>query len=226
MPKAAAAKRAHLTRAKVFEAALRLADKNGVEALTMRELARKLGVEAMSLYHHVPDKDAILDGMVDLVFAEIELPDAPDWRTAMQRRALSLRQALMRHPWSVALLDSRRSPGAATLGHQDWVLGTLYRGGFSVPLAAHAIATIDAFVFGFAVQEVSLPFDTAEELDDVVGSLVEQVPADLYPNLMVMIRDHVTKPGYSFSNEFAFGLDLVLDGLDRARKAERRARSL
>lgn len=212
-------KRVQLTKERVFETAVRLADEDGVEALTMRKLAKKLGVEAMSLYHHVADKEAILDGMVEFVFAEVELPDGGDWRSAMRERASALRDVLIRHSWSVSLLDSRRNPGEATLRHQDWVLGSLYDGGFSVALAAHAAALLDSYVYGFAVQEVSLPFDTSEELEELVGEMLERMPADLYPNLTVMARDHVMKPGYAFANEFEFGLDLILDGLDKAVKA-------
>lgn len=217
-------KRAQLTRERVFETAVRLADESGVEALTMRKLAQKLGVEAMSLYHHVADKEAILDGMVEAVFAEIALPEGLDWRSAMSARAEALRAALVRHSWSVFLLDSRRNPGEATLTHQDWMLGTLYEGGFSVPLAAHAVALLDSYIYGFAVQEVSLPFDTSEMVEEVVSEMLAQMSTDTYPNLTIMARDYAMKPGYAFANEFAFGLELILDGLDKARKADKRAK--
>jgi len=204
----------------VLAAAVRLADKEGAEALTMRRLAQKLGVEAMSLYHHVADKDDILDGMVELVFGEIELPDGLDWRSAMRRRAGSLRQALVRHPWAVALLDSRRNAGAETLRHQDWMIGTLLGAGFSIGLVAHAQALLDSYIYGFAVQEVGLPFSTREELEEVVDQMAEQLPAEIYPNLATMVREHIMKTDYTFGGEFDFGLELILDGLDRARGAE------
>ncbi|MGD9739962.1 MAG: TetR/AcrR family transcriptional regulator C-terminal domain-containing protein [Bauldia sp.] len=210
-------RRAALTRERVIATAVRLADKEGVASLTMRKLAEKLGVEAMSLYHHVPDKEAILDGMVEFIFGEIALPEGFDWRSAIRSRANALRASLVRHPWAVALLDSRRNPGEATLRHQDWVLGTLRRSGFSVVLAAHAAALIDSYVYGFAIQEVALPFDTPEELKTLVETMLETLPADRYPNITEMGREVAGRPGYAFANEFPFGLELVLDGLERAR---------
>lgn len=214
--------RATLTKERVFETAVDLADEDGVEALTMRKLARELGVEAMSLYHHVADKEAILDGMVECVFREIELSEGLEWKSAMRARAGGLRDVLVKHRWAVSLLDSRRNPGEATLKHQDWVLGCLYDAGFSVALAASAAATLDSYIYGFAMQEVSLPFNTPEEVEEVVTAMLEHLPAEIYPNLTRMARDHVMKPGYSFAKEFSFGLELTLDGLDRARTADRR----
>ncbi len=205
-----------LTRERVFEAAIALADAEGAEALTMRKLAQKLGVEAMSLYHHVADKEAILDGMVEAVFAEIELPVDLGWKDAMRERCGRLRAALLRHPWAVSLLDARVNPGPATLGHQEWVFGTLYANGFSVPLAATAAATLDAYVYGFAIQELALPFDTSEELAEALGDPLEMMPADAYPSLARMVGEYASKPGYAFSKEFPRGLELILDGFERA----------
>lgn len=213
-------KRAPLSKERVFETAVRLADEEGVAALTMRKLAQKLGVEAMSLYHHVADKEEILDGMVEAVFGEIALPEGLDWRSAMRERADGLREALVRHPWAASLLDSRRNAGPATLRHHDWVLGSLRGGGFSNAMAAHAQALLDSYIYGFAIQEVSLPFDSTESVEEMAGAMLEAVPADVYPNLTEMARDYFAKPDYAFAKEFAFGLELILDGLDRARKAE------
>src|SRR3954462_7824026 len=156
--------RGRLNRDRVLRAAVSLADSGGLESLTMRRLGEELGVEAMSLYKHVANKDDLLDGMVDLVFAEIELPSGDtDWRTTMRGRAVSARSALRRHPWATALMQSRTAPGAATLRHHDTVIGTLRGAGFSVVLWAHAFSATDAYVYGFARQERSLPFETAEQ---------------------------------------------------------------
>jgi AcrR family transcriptional regulator len=208
------AARKPLSRERVIRAALAVADEKGAAALTMRAVARRLGVEAMSLYHHVAGRDDLLDGMVDAVFAEIELPPAgTDWKTAMRHRAGSARAVLRRHPWAVALLDSRSQPGPATLRHHDAVLGALRAGGLSPAMAAHAVSLIDSYLYGFVLQELSLPFTGAEELAEVAGALVRELPADTYPHLAELITEHVLAPGYDPAEEFTFGLDLILDGL-------------
>lgn len=208
--------RAPLSREWVLRAAVLLADEEGVASLTMRKLAEKLGVKAMSLYHHVANKDEVLDGMVDVVFSEIELPSgAPDWKTAMRQRATSVRKALLRHPWAIGLMDSRTNPGPATLRHHDAVIGSLRSAGFSIELAAHAFSAIDSYIYGFALQELSLPFDTTEELEEVGKAILQQVPADEYPHLTEMMVEHALKPGYAYADEFEFGLELILDGLER-----------
>lgn len=207
---------APLSREWVLRAAILLADEEGVASLTMRKLAEKLGVKAMSLYHHIANKDEVLDGMVDVVFSEIELPSgAPDWKTAMRQRATSARKALLRHPWAIGLMDSRTNPGPATLKHHDAVIGSLREAGFSIELAAHAFSAIDSYVYGFALQELSLPFDTTEELEEVGKAILQQVPADEYPHLTEMMVEHALKPGYAYADEFEFGLELILDGLER-----------
>jgi AcrR family transcriptional regulator len=213
-----AAPRIPLTRQRVLEAAVALADDSGIESLTMRKLGQALGVEAMSLYYHVANKDALLDGMVDLVFAEIEVPTAgTDWRSAMRRRASSARAALRRHPWAIALMESRRTPGSANLRHHDAVIGCLRAAGFSVALTAHAYSLLDAYIYGFALQEASLPFTTPEETAEVAQSIMAAFPADAYPHLAELAVQHVLQPGYDYGDEFEFGLDLILDGLERAR---------
>lgn len=207
--------RVRLSKTVVVREAVAIADEGSVEALTMRGLAGRLGVEAMSLYHHVRNKDEILDAMVDSVFAEIELPSGDaDWKTSMRRRAQSAREALRRHPWAIGMLDSRPSPGPATLRHHDSVLGCLRRAGFSIAAAAHAVSALDSYIYGFAMQEVALPFDTPEEIEEIAGAILEQIPPDEYPHLTEMITEHSLKPGYSYSDEFEFGLDLILDGLE------------
>jgi AcrR family transcriptional regulator len=206
-----------LSRRRVLDAAVALADRDGVGALSMRKLAQELGVEAMSLYHHVAGKDAILDGIVDVVFAEIELPSGEGgWRAAMRRRAVSTREALRRHPWATALMESRSTPGPANLRHHDAVLGVLRNAGFSVALAAHAYSLLDAYIYGFALQESSLPFDTPEETAAVASSIMDGFPADAFPYLTEIAVEHVMQPGYDYGNEYQFGLELILDGLERA----------
>jgi hypothetical protein len=157
--------------------------------------------------------------MVDLVFGEIALPAGEaDWRKAMSDRAESARQALRRHPWAIALMSTRTSPGPATLRHHNAVIGSLRTGGFSIPMAAHAFSAIDSYVYGFALQEATLPLgDTEEETVEVAQIMMAQVPADEYPYLTEFTVEHILKPGYDYGAEFAFGLDLILDGLGRAR---------
>lgn len=206
-----------LSRRRVLDAAVALADRDGVGALSMRKLAQELGVEAMSLYHHVAGKDAILDGIVDVVFAEIELPSGEGgWKAAMRRRAVSAREALRRHPWATALMESRSTPGPANLRHHDAVLGVLRNAGFSVELAAHAYSLLDAYIYGFALQESSLPFETPEETAAVASSIMDGFPADAFPYLTEIAVEHVMQPGYDYGNEYQFGLELILDGLERA----------
>jgi AcrR family transcriptional regulator len=210
-----------LSRKRVVEAAVGLADRIGSDALSMRKLGEALGVEAMSLYNHVAGKDDLLDGMIDVVFGEIELPTGTDWRTAMRRRAISARAALRRHRWAIGLMESRTSPGAANLRHHDAVIGCLRRAGFSVGLTAHAFSALDSYIYGFALQERGLPFDTAEESAELARTMVPQFPLEQYPHLVELATEHVMRPGYDYGEEFEFGLDLILDGLARAAAAER-----
>ena len=217
---AAPAGRARLNRERVLRAALVLADAGGIESLTMRRLGEDLGVEAMSLYKHVANKDALLDGMVDLVFAEIELPSGDtDWRTAMRDRAVSARAALTRHPWATPLMQSRSAPGPATLRHHDTVIGTLRKAGFSVQLTAHAFSVLDGYIYGFAMQQRSLPFDTPEEAEEVGRQMFARMPPGEFPHLTELTVQHILQPGYDYGDEFEYGLDLILDGLDRAHQA-------
>jgi AcrR family transcriptional regulator len=183
----------------------------------MRRLAQELGVEAMSLYHHVANKDAILDGMVDMVFAEIELPsDGMDWKSAMLLRARSARDVLKRHPWAISIMDSRSSPGPETLRHHDAVLGSCRRAGFSVALAAHAFSLLDSYLYGFVLQEVNLPFDDTSDLEGVVESMMSPFSAEEYPYLVELTTEYIMQPGYSYGNEFELGLGRILDSLEAA----------
>jgi AcrR family transcriptional regulator len=213
--------RTPLNRDRVLRAAFALADESGLDALTMRRLGEAVGVEAMSLYNHVANKDDMLDGIVDLVFGEIHLPSGTtDWRAAMRQRAISAREVLAHHRWAIALMQSRISPGPATLRHHDAVIGSLRAGGFSVEMAAHAFSALDSYIYGFALQEATLPFDTMEETADVAEMILKQLPADEYPHLTELTVEHVLQPGYQYGDEFEFGLDLILDGLGRARDAD------
>jgi len=206
-----------LSRERVLSAAVAFADERGIAALSMRKLGKVLGVEAMSLYNHVANKDELLDGMVDLVFSEIDLPSGGvDWENAMRQRAESARQALGRHPWAIALMSTRTSPGPATLRHHDAVIGSLRTAGFSIVMAAHAFALLDSYIYGFALQEATLPLgDTEEETAEVAKMMLEQFPTDEYPHLTEFSVEHVLQPGYNFAAEFEFGLDLILGGLER-----------
>ena len=215
------AARTRLSRDRVLDAAVSLADGGGLELLTMRKLGEELGVEAMSLYRHVANKEELLDGMIDTVFAEIGPPSAEvGWWTAMRERGVAVRAALGRHPWAVGLMESRTSPGPATLRHYDAVLGVLRGGGFSVELAAHAFSAMDSYIYGFALQESSLPFTTTEESGDVAQAIYEQFADGQYPHLSELAVQHVLRPGYDYGAEFEFGLDLILDGLDRALRED------
>ena len=205
-----------LSRERVLRAALAVADDGGLHGLTIRSLAQRLGTKPMSLYHYVANKDEILDGLVDLVFTEIELPEPNGrWREEMAKRCRSARQVLKKHPWSIGLLESRTTPGPATLRHHDANLGALRAGGFSVPETGHAYAVLDAFVYGFAVQEASLPFEGPDGAAEVAGPIMELMEAGAYPHMVEFAVQHAMLPGYDFGDEFDFGLDLVLDGLAR-----------
>jgi AcrR family transcriptional regulator len=205
-----------LTQERVLRGALAVADEGGLPGLTIRSLAQRLGTKPMSLYHYVANKDEILDGLVDLVFAEIELPEPNgEWREEMAKRARSARQVLRRHPWSIGLLESRTTPGPATLRHHDATIGALRAGGFSIGQTAHAYAVLDAFVYGFAVQEASLPFEGPDGAAEVAGPIMALMAAGEYPHMVEFATQHALRPGYDFADEFEFGLELVLDGLAR-----------
>ena len=209
--------RAPLSRERVLLEAVALADEAGMGSLTMRRLADRLHVEPMSLYYHVAGKDEILDGMVDLVFGEVELPLADaEWKTAMRDRAASARDALRRHPWAIGLMDSRLNAGQATLRHHDAIIGCLRGAGFSIELAAHANSAIDSYLYGFAMQELSLPFSSPEETAEMAATFLDQFPAQAFPHLAELTTEHVLQPGYDYGDEFEFGLNLILDGLERA----------
>ncbi len=210
--------RVPLSRERVLQTAVLMADEAGVASLSMRKLATRLGVEAMSLYHHVENKSEVLDGIVDIIFSEIELPSSKtDWKLAMRQRARSARAVLLRHPWAVGLLESRANPGPATLRHHDAVIGSLRESGFSVSMAAHAFSVLDSYIYGFVLQEQNLPFATTQELEGVAEIMLSQMPEGDYPYLTELMVEHALKPGYAYAHEFEFGLELILDGLARVR---------
>ena len=199
----------------VVVAALGIADSHGIDALTMRGLARQLGVEAMSLYHHFSGKDTLLDAMVDRVYAEIVLPAATGaWREEMWRRSVSVREVLHRHPWALPLMESRRAPGPATLAYHDANIACLRAAGFSPEQVAHAYAVVDAFVYGFVLQESSLPFDSGPEAAAMLGEEPFAEALAAYRNMAWFAEHVVLAPGYSFGREFEPGLGLVLDGIE------------
>lgn len=213
--------RAGLTRADILARAIGLADRDGLDALTMRRLGEELGVEAMSIYGHLANKGDLLNGMMDAVFGEIELPSHDNhWRQALFIRSVSFRDVLRQHPWAVSLKDSGTNPGPATLRQVDGVLGILRNGGFSLELTAHAISALDSYIYGFAMQEKTLPFTTEEETAAMAKIMLAQLATAEYPYLAELTAKHVLRPGYFYGDEFAFGLKILLDGLERSRGAQ------
>lgn len=207
-------KKQRLSADRVLDGAVALADEIGVEALTIRKLADALDTKPMTIYHHVLSKEAILDGMVDRVFGEITRPPVGlGWKPAIRIRCLSARDVLAQHPWAAALMESRTNPGPETLAHHDAVLGCFRQGGLSLEMTAHAYALLDAYVYGFALQEASLPASGGQDLAELAETIVEPLPEGTYPHLMEFTTGHVLQPGYDFRAEFEFGLDLILDAL-------------
>ena len=220
MPKQPNARRTPLSRASVLAAAVALADEAGLEAFSMRRLAQELGVVPMALYKHVANKDELLDGMVDIVFGEIELPSTDlDWRSAMRDRATATRAALKRHRWAIGIMESRY-PGPANLRNHNAVMGCLREAGFSFELAIHAYSTQDAYIYGFALQERDLGFETPRSAGEAAQRRAQTIRAlDDYPYL-VEIATKLPESGYDSTVEFTWGLDVILDGLERLRHAE------
>ena len=213
-----------LSTQRVIDAASRVADAAGLGGVSMRSVGRELRVEAMSLYHHVASKDALLDGLADWVFERIDTPSTTGpWRSEMERRAHSARTVLAAHPWGLGLLESRRSPGPATLRHHEAVLGCLRTAGFSVALAAHAFSVLDAYTYGFVLTEVNLPFEPGESTEEFVADL-GAVLAD-HPHLAELVAEQVVGRDYAYGDEFDHGLALVLDGLEQRVPEEIRGRS-
>ncbi len=207
--------RGRLRRDLVLHAALAHADDHGLEAVSMRKLAEILEVAPMALYRHVASREDLIDGMIDVVFGEIDVPIAgADWRAAMRQRGFSVRDALGRHRWAIGLMESRRNPGPASLRHHDAVIGCLLAAGFSMAMAAHAYSALDSYIYGFALTKMNLPFETTN-VAEVAETMLEPFPEGAYPNLLAFITEHAMQPGYDYADEFAYGFDILLDGLGR-----------
>lgn len=205
--------RQKLSRERVLAAALRLADEEGIEAVSMRRLGQALGVEAMSLYKHVAGKEDILDGIADLVMEEVEVPsrDLP-WRAALSQSAISTHRALLRHPWASAVLESRRNPGPTRLRYLDTVVSILLDAGFTLHDVARAFMAVDSHVYGFTLQVLAWPFDLRDAPEEA-ARMANETFGDAYPGLRAMAGLAASEPGVPV--ELEFGLDLILDGLER-----------
>ncbi len=211
-------RRAPLRREQVLHAAVALADEHGSEGLTMRKLAKELGVEAMSLYNHVANKDDLLDGMIDIVFGEIEAPAAGgDWKAELRKRALSTREALERHRWAIGEMEGRTNHGPANLRLHDAVLGCLRGAGFSVEMTVHAYSVQDAYIYGFALQQRDMASETPADFAAEAGRQMREYETVLvdFPHLVEVVGGHVAEAGYDYDAEFLFGLDLILDRLEQ-----------
>jgi AcrR family transcriptional regulator len=208
-----------LTRERIIDAAAAVADASGLDGVSMRHVGRQLGVEAMSLYHHIANKEQLLDELAEWVFARFRAPDADaGWRDGIRDRAASVRTALTAHPWGLMLVESRRAAGEATLAYHDAVLGNLRRGGFSVALAAHAFSLVDAYVYGFVLTEQRLPFESGDNVEEFADELA--IAAERYPYMTEMIGTIVMGQGYDYGDEFEVGLELILDALEARLAAE------
>jgi AcrR family transcriptional regulator len=214
-----APRRATLTRDRVLRTAMDLADEEGIESLSIRKLARVLGVNPMSLYNHVADKDDLLDGLADIAVGEIAAPSSGDeWRSAMRRRALSAREMLERHPWAAGLIDSRTNSSPVRLRYPETVLRSLRQAGFSVEMSLRAFFTLDSYIYGFALQQRSLPAGSPEELGRIAEMTLAALPPEQYPYLREVIVEHVARAGFRYEDVFVFGLELILDALERVRQ--------
>lgn len=210
-------KKIPLTRKRVLRAAIKLADKSGIDSLSMRKLAQALGVEAMSLYNHVTNKEDVLDGIVDIVAGEIDVPAiGTDWQMAMRQRAISARSVLLRHPWASMLIVSRINVGPAMLRYVNATIGCLREAGFSYKMADHAWNAIDSHIYGFTLQELNFPLDPSEYAD-AAEQYLSLVPVDRYPYLNVLAQQVIDGTHHGV-HDFEFGLELILDGLERLRE--------
>jgi AcrR family transcriptional regulator len=211
-------RRMPLNRERVLRAAIALADARGAQELTMRKLAQELGVEAMSLYNHVANKDDLLDGMVDIVFGEIEAP-APgkDWKAELRRRAVSTGDALNRHRWAIGEMEGRTTHGPNNLRLHDAVLGCLREAGFSVEMTVHAYSVQDAYIYGFVLQQSDMASETPEDFAAEAQRQMRDYAEALadYPHLVEVVGGHVAEAGYDYEAEFLFGLDVILDRLEQ-----------
>lgn len=204
--------RGSLSVQRIVDEAMQFADDSGLGALSMRALGRRLGVEGMALYHHVANKEALLDALVDQVFTEMTLPESEDWQAGMRTSSVSQRVVLRRHPWAMGLIESRTAPGPTMLAHQDHVVGYLRERGFSLRAAAQVLAFRDAYVYGFVLQELAQPSDPTP----VIGTVRSHAATTPFANLEALIAE-VIDGGYDFGDEFEVGLDLLLRGMESLR---------
>jgi AcrR family transcriptional regulator len=212
--------RVPLNRDRVLRAAIRLADEGGFESLTMRKLGQELGVQAMSLYNHVANKDDIRDGIVDVVMEEVEVPsNGTDWKAAIRQSAISHHDVLLRHRWACSLMMATPRVSRPRLRWMEWLLQTLREAGFSANMTHHAYHALDSHIMGFTLWQVSFPFDTREELLDLAKDFLREIPAEEYPYVIEHAEQHMAEPNPDEPSEFEFGLDLILDGLERIRDA-------
>jgi len=211
---------APLSRDEVVAVAVALADE-GIDPPSMRALARALGVAPMALYKHVTNKEDLLDGMIDVVFGEVEFPSGgADWRTAMNQRAMSMRDALLRHRWAIGLMESRTRPGPANLRHHNLVMQGLREADFSFRMAIHAYNAMDSYIYGSLLQQKNLPFETPEESGEMVAEIIASPSiAEEYPYLAEVVVE-LARRGYDYGEEFEFGLNLILDGIEWLRQQE------
>ena len=216
------APRLALTRQRIVNSAIESADATGLESLTIRGVAGMLKVAPMALYRHIANRDDLIDAMIDVVFSEVVLPlGGADWKSAMRGRAVSLLDVLSRHRWAIGLMESRRHPGPANLKHHDAVIGKLRSAGFDLAMVAHAYSILDSYIYGFATTNMNIPFETTAEMTAMAEDMFEPFPANEYPNLAEFVRNHVMQPGYDYAIEFKYGLDVILDALERRLQNER-----
>jgi AcrR family transcriptional regulator len=205
----------------VLRAAIALADKGGIESLSMRKLGQELGVEAMSLYHHVANKDDLLDGIVDVVTSEIEVPSqGTDWKEAIRRTAISSHDVFVRHRWACSLMMRRARVSHDRMQWMEAVLRTFREAGFSADMTHHAYHALDSHITGFTLWQVSMPFETKEELVDLAEGFLQEIPADEYPYVIEHAEQHIAPSSPNGKSEFEFGLDLIIDGLERLRDTD------
>lgn len=223
-----AATRVPLSEERILRAAIALADDGGIEALSMRKLAQELGVEAMSLYNHVANKAELVDGIVDLVVSEIELPSAEEaWDVSIRKCAISAHEAFLRHPWACSLAmspNSTRAPRPPRLAYMEWLLGRLREGGFSPELTYHAYHALDAHILGFTLWQLghsaaARDFGSGQSLADLAADFLRDIRGGGYPYLAEHVEQHIDPPSDGVVSEFEFGLDIILEGLERLRCA-------
>ena len=213
-----------LSRERIALVAVALADADGIEGLSMRKLASELGTAPMSLYRHFANKEKLLDAMVDIVFGEMYSPAiGTDWKGELRKRGVSAREGLRHHPWANGLMETRIHPGAASAEHHNATMGCLREAGFPFREAVHAYNLLDSYMYGFALQEKALPFETPDESAEMAATTVGDRGTE-YPYLAEVVTEFATSGGYDYTQEFEFGLDFILDGLERFRTTIRRRR--